>query len=314
MIRTIQCMILGPALSAALLCGTAVAALAQEQSAITQFVAKENPPSFDTPEEVIDAFKAALAADDFDKVATLLGLDPAKIRSEEGVMDSFNRIREGVAQKLVVRDVDGERILDIGDELWPLPFPIDREDDGKWSFDTYAGLEEIVNRRIGENELEAIDTIKGYIDAQNDYHDEDHDGDGVLEYAQKLISSEGKTDGLYWPPDQGDGESPAGDFADAAALDKARAGEGYFGYKFKILKGQGNNIAGGAYDYVINDNMIAGFALVAWPVKYGETGIHTFVVNQNGIIYETDLGENTDKIAPEIKTFNPDDHWEIVGD
>lgn len=310
--KSVQSLMLGCAFATTLLCGTAVTIFAQEPSAIPQFVAKEHPPSFDTPEQVIDAFKAALAADDFDKVATLLGLDPAKIRPAEGVMDSYDKIKEGVAQKLVVRDVEGEKILDIGDELWPLPFPIDKEDDGKWSFDTYAGLEEIVNRRIGENELEAIETMKAYIDAQNDYIAEDHNGDGVLEYAQKLISSEGKTDGLYWPEEQGDGESPAGNFADAAALEKAKAGEGYFGYKFRILKGQGSNIAGGAYDYVINGHMIAGFGLVAWPVKYGETGVKTFVVNRDGIIYEADLGGDTEKIASQIKTFNPGDNWEIV--
>ena len=115
---------------------------------------------------------------------------------------------------------------------------------------------------------------------------QDRDGDGVLEYAQKLISSEGQTDGLYWPAAQGDGDSPAGDFADEAALEKAKQGEGYFGYRFRILTGQGDNIDGGSYDYVINGNMIAGFALLAWPVKYGETGVNTFVVNQQGVVYQ----------------------------
>ena len=118
--------------------------------------------------------------------------------------------------------------------------------------------------------------MRAYVDAQRDYAAEDRDADGVLEYAQKLISSEGATDGLYWPADQGDGDSPAGDLVDQAALDKAKAGEGYFGYRFRILTGQGDNIAGGAYDYVINGNMIAGFALIAWPVKYGETGVQHF--------------------------------------
>ena len=126
---------------------------------------------------------------------------------------------------------------------------------------------------------------------------QDCDGDGVLEYAQKLISSPGQTDGLYWPPDQGDGESPAGDFADQAALDKAKKGEGYFGYRFRILTGQGDNVAGGRYDYVINGNMIAGFALLAWPVKYDETGVATFAVNQHGVVYQIDLGQATELIV-----------------
>ncbi|MDI7862088.1 DUF2950 domain-containing protein [Rhizobiaceae bacterium n13] len=314
MIKSVQSMMLGSAFAVALLCGTAVPVLAQQPSIITEFVSKDHPPSFDTPEQVVDAFKAALAADDLDKLAVLLGLDAAKLKSAEGVMDTYKKIREGAAKKLVVRDVEGDKILDIGDELWPLPFPIGKEDDGKWSFDTYAGLEEIINRRIGENELEAIETMRAYVEAQEEYRTADHDGDGVFEYAQKLISTEGLTDGLYWPVEQGDGDSPAGDFADAAALEKAKAGEGYFGYKFRILTGQGENVAGGPYDYVINGNMIAGFGLVGWPVKYGETGVSTFVVNQNGIVYEADLGENTETIASQIKTFNPNDNWELAND
>ena len=142
---------------------------------------------------------------------------------------------------------------------------------------------------------------------------QDRDGDGVREYAQKLISSAGKTDGLYWPPDQGDGDSPAGRLRIRRSL-KASKGEGYFGYQFRILTGQGDNIAGGAYDYVINGNMIGGFALIAWPAKYGETGVNTFAVNQQGIVYQTDLGPSTDAIVKYIERFNPDDSWEVVND
>ena len=206
------------------------------------------------------------------------------------------------------------RSLDIGEKLWPLPFPVVKGSDGKWSFDTYAGLEEIINRRVGENELEAIATAKAYVDAQHDYAQADHDGDGVLEYAQKLISSEGATDGLYWPTDDVNGPSPAGDGIDLAELDKSKAGEGYFGYKFRILTGQGDNIAGGDYDFVINGNMIAGFALIAWPAKYGETGVNTFVVSHHGTVFETDLGEATDQIVKYIDSFNPDDTWNVVDD
>ena len=217
--------------------------------------------------------------------------------------------------KVVVRDLGDRQFIDIGDELWPLPFPVVKGDDGKWSFDTYAGLEEIINRRVGENELQAIETMRAYVEAQRDYAAEDRDGDGVLEYAQKLLSSEGKTDGLYWPTDDVNGVSPAGDLVtDQAAVDKAKAGDGYFGYRFRILTGQGDNVAGGAYDYVINGNMIAGFALIAWPVKYAETGVHTFVVSHQGIVYQADLGADTEKLAAGIKRFNPDDDWEVTGD
>ena len=170
-----------------------------------------------------------------------------------------------------------------------------------------------MNRRVGENELQAIETMRAYVDAQEDYASEDRDEDGVEEFAQKLVSCEGTADGLYWPTDDVNGESPAGDL-DQSELDDAAKGEGYFGYKYKILTGQGDHIAGGAYDYVINGNMIAGFGLIAWPAKYGETGVKTFAVNQHGVVYETDLGPATSDVVKYIDRFNPDDTWEVVAD
>ncbi|RVI50626.1 DUF2950 family protein [Sinorhizobium meliloti] len=143
-----------------------------------------------------------MTTNDFDGLAELLGLDAAKLRTGEGAMETFNLIREGAARKVVVRDLDNRKILEIGDRLWPLPFPITEREEGKWAFDTYVGLEEIVNRRVGENELEAIETVRAYVEAQKDYAERDRDADGVFEYAQKLISSPGQTDGLYWPADQ----------------------------------------------------------------------------------------------------------------
>jgi Protein of unknown function (DUF2950) len=284
---------------------------AQETVGWDDYVSEQDPPLFGDPAEAVEAFKATLAADDFDAFAGLLGLDPAKLRTGEGIMDTYAKIREGAARRVIVRDEGDQKELDIGRELWPLPFPITKGDDGKWAFDTYAGIEEIIARRVGENELQAIATVRSYVDAQLDYASEDRDADGVLEYAQKLVSSEGQTDGLYWSADRGDGDSPAGSFVDEAQLDKSGAGNGYFGYRFRILKGQGDNISGGAYDYVINGNMIAGFALVAWPVTYGETGVNTFAVNQRGIVYETDLGPNTEAIVPYIDRFNPDEKWNL---
>jgi hypothetical protein len=289
-------------------------AAAPDQTEISSFAAEKAPPAFDTPEKGIDAFKNALAANDFDGLAALFGLDAAKLKADENSKNTFDQIRDGTAKRLVVQDLGDRKLLQIGDKLWPLPFPLVKDDDGKWYFDTYAGLEEIVNRRIGENELQAIATLREYVDAQNDYAAEDRDGDGVLEFAQKLISSEGKTDGLYWPPEQGAGESPAGGFVNDAELEDASKGEGYFGYKFRIITGQGDRIAGGAYDYIINDNMIAGFALIAWPVNYAETGVKTFLVNQQGIVYEADLGDSTEDIVKYIDRFNPDDKWSIAGD
>jgi Protein of unknown function (DUF2950) len=320
MATSVKNMLLGSVFAVTLmgLATAPVAAFAQEPSedtVISGFASPTDPPVFDTPEQAVDAFKAALAADDFDKLAALLGLDAAKAKAGEGVMDTYAEIRDGAKKKVVVQDVDGRKILDIGDKLWPLPFPIVKGTDGKWAFDTYAGFEEIINRRVGENELQAIATMRAYVDAQNEYSSADHDDDGVLEYAQKLISSDGNADGLYWSPDLGEGDSPAGDaFENDAALDKAKAGAGYFGYRYKIVTSQGPNIAGGKFDYIINGNMIAGFALIAWPLRYGETGVHTFEVNANGTVYQADLGTDTANMAEGIKTFNPDDNWTVTSD
>ncbi|KQY12165.1 hypothetical protein ASE23_28300 [Rhizobium sp. Root73] len=320
MTTSVKNMLLGSVFAVTLMgiAAAPVAAFAQEPSqctAISGFASPTDPPVFDTPEQAVDAFKAALAADDFDKLTTLLGLDAAKSKAGEGVMDTYAEIRDGTRKKLIVEDVEGRKILDIGDKLWPLPFPIVKGNDGKWAFDTYAGFEEIINRRVGENELQAIATMRAYVDAQKEYASADHDGDGVLEYAGKLISSDGKMDGLYWSPDLGEGDSPAGDaFESGAALDKAKAGAGYFGYLYRIVESQGPNIAGGKFEYVINGNMIAGFALIAWPVRYGETGVHTFSVNANGTVYQADLGPETEKMASGIRTFNPDDNWSVTED
>jgi hypothetical protein len=291
-----------------------VVATAQEQLDIASFAAKEKPPSFEDPAAAVDAFKAALAADDITQLATLVGLDGAKLKADQNAASIFEQIRDLATKQVTVQDVEDRKILNLGPKLWPFPFPLVKDAGGKWAFDTKAGLEEIVNRRVGENELRTIEVMREYVDAQREYASEDRDGDDVLEYAQKLISSEGKTDGLYWPPDQGDGDSPAGNFANQAALEKAKQGEGYFGYRYRILTGRGDNIAGGRYDYIINGNMIAGFALLAWPVKYGVSGVNTFAINQQGVLYQVDLGPATEQQAQSIKRFNPGADWSVVND
>jgi hypothetical protein len=287
---------------------------ASEQIDLSSMVAVDEPPSFDDPAAAVEAFKAALAGDDRAGLARLLGLDAEKFQADEATASTIAEIRDAAAKQTIVEDLPDRKLLHLGPKLWPFPFPVVKGEDGKWAFDTFAGLEEVGNRRLGQNELEAIQTMREYVEAQRDYAAADRDADGVLEYAQKLVSSEGQTDGLYWPPEQGDGESPAGDFADEAALDTAREGEGYFGYRFRILTSQGDRIAGGAYDYVINGNMIAGFALLAWPVKYEETGVTTFVVSHHGIVYQHDLGPATEEIVPYIDRFDPGDAWQVVND
>ncbi len=306
----VAAILLGTALATAPVFGNAPAfAMSKE---LQSFIGAE-PTAFDSADAAVTAFKDAMAKGDLAAVAKLLGLDPAKVEKADNVTENLQQMREAAAQGVVAEDDDGQRVLSLGRLLWPFPFPIVKGEDGKWAFDTIAGLEEIVNRRIGENELHAIETMRLYAEAQRLYASEDHDADGVLEFAQKLISSDGETDGLYWPVAQGDGESPAGSI-DQAALDKAKAGDGYFGYKFRILKRQGSNVAGGKYDYVINGNMIGGFALIAWPARYAETGVSTFMVNQAGIVYEKDFGVDTTNIVAGIKTFNPDNGWQVVED
>lgn len=274
----------------------------------------DEPTLFDTADQGVQAFKDTIAKGDIAAVAKLLGLDPARLEKSEGIADILSEIRDATAEMVQVNDEGDQKVLDIGEQLWPFPFPLVKGEDGKWAFDSVAGLEEIVNRRIGENELQAIETARLYVQAQEQYAMEDHDSDGVLEFAQKVISTEGQTDGLYWPIEQGDGESPVGPALDLGAVEKAKSGEGYFGYKYRILKRQGDNVAGGAYDYVTNGNMIGGFALIAWPAKYAETGVSTFVVNQAGIVYERDFGPDTDNIVAGIKSFNPGDKWSVVED
>ena len=318
MSKFLHSLILTSLLAGTALVGAVALPVLSAERSITDFASAKDPPIFASPEAAADDFKAAVIANDADKVAEILGLDAAKAKASDGAAETFAAIREGVEKSLTLRDANGQKILIIGDRLWPLPFPLVKHEDGKWWFDTFAGLQEIQNRRIGENELQTIATVRAYVDAQNDYAGEDRDGDGVLEFAQKLISSEGTHDGLYWPPEMGDtdegDESPAGAALSQADIAKAKAGEGYFGYRYRILTGQGANIAGGQYDYIINGNMIVGFALVAWPVKYGETGVHTFLVNNEGIVYQADLGNDTDKQARNIRRFNPDDNWEITDD
>jgi hypothetical protein len=207
------------------------------------------------------------------------------------------------------------RVLVIGDEAWPLPIPIVRTGD-RWRFATEEGEDEIVNRRVGGNERNAIYVLRAYIDAQRAYAARDRDGDGVLQYAQKVTSAPGKHDGLYWPADAAKGEeaSPFGPLiSEGGAYAKGReAGDPYRGYYFRILSRQGKSAPGGAYSYVINGRMIAGFAMVAYPAEYGNSGVTTFIVSHNGKVYEKDLGKDSTAIGAKMTTFEPGAGWKVV--
>jgi hypothetical protein len=225
------------------------------------------------------------------------------------------------ATNQLVRESETRMRLEVGTNAWPFPIPLVRVADG-WQFDTQAGLQELLNRRIGRNELNVLSVMRAYVDAQREYASEDHDGDGVLEFAQKITSSPGETDGLFWSPELNGEISPFGPW-----FAKAQA-EGYFnessapdagsepfhGYLFKILTRQGKHAPGGKYNYIINGNMIGGFALVAWPAEYGKTGIMTFIVNQQSRVYQKDLGTKTSRLAPSMKAYDPDPTWTLSAD
>lgn len=281
---------------------------------IAKYIGDE-PQAFADPSEAVEVFRKELGAKNIEGLAKLIGLNKDEIGKSDDFDERLTELQEAASERIqVTEDGTDKRNIVLGDLTWPFPFPLVKGEDGKWSFDTNAGLEEILDRRIGENEIEAIDTMTNYAIAQSLYHDSDWDEDGVLEYAQTLRSSSGQMDGLYWSAEEHDGiESPVGQFIDEEKAVGARSSEnGYFGYRYRVLTKQGENIAGGAYDYVINGNMIAGYGLIATPARYGETGIMTFMVNQEGSIYEKDLGEDSQAAAAKIDTFNPDKDWELV--
>jgi hypothetical protein len=214
---------------------------------------------------------------------------------------------------------DGSVEVEVGAEEWPLPMPLVKSDAG-WRFDTAAGKEELINRRIGANELSAIDVSRALIDAQTIYASKDRDGDGVIEFASKILSDGDKKNGLFWNAAKHGGEpSPVGPLI-ATATDEGYkrkdAGQRmpYHGYNFRILTKQGKNAPGGAKDYMVEDNMTGGFAVLAHPAEYGVSGIMTFLINRNGILFQKDLGEKTESLAAAITAYDPDDSWSVVKD
>lgn len=275
--------------------------------------------TFATPEAAVDALLAALKANDEAALLDIFG-DKHKelVVTGDPAYDSANRAMaaENLAAYRVLDDRGADRrVLLMGVEAWPLPIPLVRAGSA-WRFATEEGISELLNRRIGRNENNAIYVLRAYLDAQREYASIDRDGDGVRQYAQKLASTAGKRDGLYWPADpaKGEEESPFGPLiaASAAYLKGHKEGDAYRGYHFRILTRQGKNAAGGAYNYVINGRMIAGFAMVAFPAEYGETGVMTFVVNHNGKVYQKDLGKNSAKIGAAMTSFDPGPGWQEV--
>jgi hypothetical protein len=276
--------------------------------------------TFATPGEAARALLVAAEADDLPALSGILGPGSDEIlNSGDAVADRNNRARfVKKAQQSMRERIDpvkpNHASLLVGADNFPFPIPLVRTA-GRWRFDTAAGKTEILVRRIGSNELDAIAACKAYVDAQYDYATEDRNKNGIPEYARKLISSPGRRDGLYWPGS----DAPPTRFA--AGVEKAEA-EGYrkegdaavpyHGYYFRILQAQGPNARGGELDYIQHGSMIGGFALVAWPAEYRVSGIKTFLVNQDGIIYEKDLGASTSAAAESMTKFNPDGTWQRV--
>ena len=272
--------------------------------------------TFATPEAAVDALQRAFQANDDkallaifgEKYSNLVGSgDPAydaELRRE--ALDSMGRRR-------TLEELGSDRrILLIGDKAWPFPVPIVREGVG-WRFASEQGAEEVLNRRVGRSERNAIHVLRAYVDAQREYATKDRMGDGILQYARSLGSTPGRHDGLYWPSDESKGEerSPFGPLVAEASSELAgrKAGDPFEGYYFRILTHQGAHAAGGAYNYVINGHMVGGFGMVAYPAEWGRSGVMTFVVNQNGKIFEKNLGENTRAIAAGMQAFDPGPGW-----
>ncbi len=292
----------------------AVALLLAPPAALAQ---RAEQKSFASPQQAVAALVAAVEDDSGAGLLAILGPGSQDlIASGDAVADRNGRARflKAYGEKNGLEQERPDRAqLIVGDKEYPFPIPIVREGDA-WRFDTLAGRVEILNRRIGRNELHTIDVMRTYTDAQREYASRKRNG-GVAEFAQRFASSEGKRDGLYWEPGEGEEESPLGPLIARAAEEGYGSGLGkeppepFHGYYFKILKAQGEHAAGGAFDYVANGRMVLGFALLAYPARHGVSGIMTFIVNQEGVIYEKDLGEETAQAAATMTLFDPDGSW-----
>ena len=275
---------------------------------------------FGTPEEAVNALAGAVRVGDERAILKVLGPAGASIVSSgDDVEDAATRARFVTAfdaKHSIVMNGDNKATLILGDQDYPFPIPIIR-DGGAWRLDTAAGRIEILQRRIGRNELSAIQTCLAYVDAQNEDASKNRVGTGAGVYAQRFVSQPGQKDGLYWPATAGSEESPLGELFALATREGYRVGEGrtpFHGYFYKILTKQGSNAPGGSLEYVVGGKMIGGFAMVAYPSEYGNTGVMTFLVSHSGTVYEKDLGRATARIAERITAYNPDQTWRKVSD
>ncbi|MFL6548618.1 MAG: DUF2950 domain-containing protein [Povalibacter sp.] len=272
---------------------------------------------FASADDAVNALLAAMRSGETSALLKVLGPEAQPtIESGDPVQDKnvHERFLHAYDESHAMANSEtGVTTLEVGADKWPFPFPLVQRD-GRWRFDSAAGNEEIVNRRVGDNELSTIQSCLAFVDAQREYYMRNATHDPLQHYARKLLSNEGEKDGLYWPTAEGEQPSPLG-----GSFARARA-EGYFkegaanpapfhGYYFQLLTAQGPNAAGGAYDYLAGDKLLGGFALIAFPAEYGNSGVMTFMVNHDGIVFSKDLGPETAKEAAAIKTFDPDSSW-----
>jgi hypothetical protein len=307
-------------LPAVLLCIPAAHSQAQKSENKTTTASQPAQKSFATPKEASEALIQAAGNFDVEALKQILGPDGEDlVSSEDPVQDKNNAIGFAASARekndVAIDPKNSKRaILSVGNQDWPLPIPIVSKG-GKWFFDTKAGREEVLFRRIGSNELDAIEICRGYVDAQLEYAGAKHDNAGVNQYAQRIISSPGKHDGLAWRNADGTPGGPVGE-AIAKAIEQGYTSKGqpYHGYYFKVLKGQGPAAPLGQMDFVVNGAMIGGFALAAAPAEYRVTGVKTFIISYEGIVYQKDLGSDTLKIFKDMELYNPDKTWRRTDD
>ncbi len=277
---------------------------------------------FETPDAAALALIEAAAAEGSDLLLAVLGPDLAEMVSGDPVADAANRgwFVENARLSAQIEDESSDSaLLVIGPDDWPFPIPLAKDDQG-WFFDTAAGLEELLNRRIGLNEIYTLAALRAFVEAQREYAAADPMGQGTPVFADRILSSEGKRDGLYWPTQPGEPESPLGPLvaeAVGAGYGDSPSGEGprpFHGYLYKVLTAQGDQAPGGAMSYLKEGRLTQGVAMLAWPASYGRSGIMTFLVNHKGMVYEQDLGEDTATLAAAIDAYNPGAGWRAAVD
>lgn len=285
----------------------AVAALMLGLAAMPAAAANE---TFESPEAAMNAFGNAIVNGDEAALKTMLGEQFRTLIPPVGADDRVRYLKAWSESHAILSENDKLARIAVGTDGWTLPIPIVKSASG-WQFDTRAGVEEMRIRRIGRNELAVMQTMLAIYDAQREYASQDRDNDGLRKYASKLNSSPGKHDGLYWPTQPNEKPSPIGP-ALAAAAARGSSADGYHGYRFKVLTSQGAHAPGGAFNYLVRGKLLGGFAVMAWPARYEDTGVMSFIINHDGQIYERDLGRDGAKTAAAAKSFDPGPGWRKV--